>query len=85
MPSVGGGKAIGLTGASDQHFVFAHSEVAMGMVFVISVESSGGIMGTAPHSRVYLSCLLISPCAVHFSASCRSTTGSSVFGAFRTQ
>ena len=75
----------GLTGASNQHLVFGHSEVAMGMVFVTSVESSGEIMSTAPHCRVQLSCLLISPCAVHFSASCRSTIGDSIFGAFAAQ
>ena len=48
-----------LTGASNQHLVFAHSELAMRCVF-------GEIMSTAPHCRVILSCLLISPCRFAF-------------------
>jgi len=55
-----------LTGASNQHLVFALSELAMRCVFGQRSEPSGEIMSTAPHCRVILSCLLISPCRFAF-------------------
>ena len=69
------GTLCNLRGASNQHLVFRHSKVAMRRVLVSAVEPPGEIMRTALHHCVLISCLLLSPCAVHFPASCRSTIG----------